>query len=59
MFAVPVKDKTAESVIQAYSSGILAYKGGSVTILTDNGTEFKNKVRRNILGNQGGPLGIG
>ena len=34
----------AENVIQAYLSGILAHKCGSVAILSDNSTEFKNKV---------------
>ena len=44
MFAVPMKEKSAEIVIQAYLSDIVAHKGGSVAILIDNGTEFKNKV---------------
>ena len=39
-----MKEQSAENVVQAYLSGILAYKGESVAILTDNGTEFKNKV---------------
>ena len=43
MFAVPIKDKSAENVVQAYLSGILTHNDGSVTILGDNGTEFKNK----------------
>ena len=34
--------KSAENVAQAYLSGILAHKGGSVAILNDNGTQFKN-----------------
>ena len=36
--------KSAENVVQSYLSGILAHKGSSVAILSDNGTEFKNKV---------------
>ena len=44
VFAVPMKEKSAKNAIQAYLSGILAHKGGSVTILSDNGTEFKNKA---------------
>ena len=39
-----MKEESAENVIQAYLSGILAHKGGSVAILSDNGTEFKNKA---------------
>ena len=44
MFAVLMKDKSAENVVQVYLSGILAHKDASVPILSDNGTEFKNKV---------------
>ena len=39
-----MKDKSAENVAKAYLSGILAHKGGSVAIPSDNGTNFKNKV---------------
>ena len=31
-------------VVQAYLSGILTHKGKSVAILSDNVTEFENKV---------------
>ena len=44
LFAVPMEERSAENVIQAYLSGILAHKSGSVAILSDNGAEFKNKV---------------
>ena len=44
VFAVPMKKKSAENVVQAYLSGILAHKGGIVAILSDNGAEFKNKI---------------
>ena len=37
------EEKSAENIFQAYLSGILAHKGRSVAILSDNGTEFKNK----------------
>ena len=39
-----MKKKSAENVIQAYLSGILANKGESVAIFSDNGTEFKIKA---------------
>ena len=42
-FAVPMEEKSTENVVQAYLSGILAHKGGSMAILSDNGTEFKKK----------------
>ena len=44
VFAVPMTEKSAENVVQAYLPGILAPKAESVAILSDNGTEFKNKV---------------
>ena len=40
LFAVPMKERSAENVIQAYLLGILAHKGGSVAILSNNGAEF-------------------
>ena len=48
VFAVPMKEKSVESVVQAYLSDILALKGGSMVILSDNGTEFKNKVLNEV-----------
>ena len=44
VFAIPMMEKSAENVVQAYLSGILAHKAKSVVILSDNGTEFKKKV---------------
>ena len=44
VFAVPMKEKCAENVVQAYLSGILVHKDRGVAILGDNGTMFKNKV---------------
>ena len=41
--AVPMKDKSAENVVHAYLSGILAHRSTSVASLSDNGTEFKIK----------------
>ena len=43
-FVISMKEKSAENVAQAYLSGILAHKGGSVAILSDNSTELKYKV---------------
>ena len=49
MLAVLMKETSAENVVQAYlSSLLLAHKGGSVAILSDNGTEFKNKVLNEV-----------
>ena len=44
VFCVPLKTKTAEEVIQAYIDHIYARFGGSLKILSNNSTEFKNKL---------------
>ena len=44
MLTIPIEEKCAENVVQAYLSGILAHKGESAAILGDNSTELKNKV---------------
>ena len=41
--AVPIKDKTAKTVCDAYRADIYCIFGGSARILTDNGTEFRNE----------------
>ena len=48
MFCVPLKTKTAEEVIQAYIDNVYARFGGSLKILSDNGTEFKNRLFEQI-----------
>ena len=44
VFCVPLKSKQAGEVIQAYIDNVYAKFGGSLKILSDNGTEFKNKL---------------
>ena len=44
IFCVPLKTKTAEEVIQAYIDNIYSKFGGSMKILSHNGTKFKNKI---------------
>ena len=44
IFCVPLKTKTDEEVIQAYIDNIYSKFGGSMKILSDNDTEFKNKI---------------
>ena len=44
IFCVPLKTKMEEEVIQAYIHRIYSRFGGSLKILSDNGTEFKNKL---------------
>ena len=41
VFCVPLKTKTAEEVIQAYIDNVYAKFGGSLKILSDNGTDLK------------------
>ena len=43
-FCVPLKTKMAEEVIQAYIDNVYSKFGGSLKMLSDNGTEFKNKM---------------
>ena len=44
VFCIPLKAKTAEEVLQAYVDNVYSKFGGSIKILSDNGTEFKNKI---------------
>ena len=44
VFCIPLKPKTAEEVLQAYVDNVYSKFGGSMKILSDNGTEFKNKI---------------
>ena len=43
-FCIPLKTKCADDVIKAYINHICCTFGPSRKILTDNGTEFKNKL---------------
>ena len=51
VFAVPMKEKSTENVLQTYLSGILAHKDESVAISSDNGIDFMNKVLKMYLTN--------
>ena len=48
IFTVLMKEKSAENVVKVYLSGILAHKGRSVAILSDNCTEFKNEMLNEV-----------
>ena len=43
VFCIPLKSKQANKVLQAYIDNVYAKFGGSLKILSDNGTEFKNQ----------------
>ena len=44
VFCIPLKTKSAEDVVWAYIDRVYSQFGGSEKVLTDNGTEFKNKL---------------
>ena len=44
VFCIPLRTKTTEEVLQVYIDNVYSKFGGSVKILSDNGTEFKNKI---------------
>ena len=46
--AVPIKNKNAETICDAYRSHVYCTFGGSSRILTDNGSEFKNQEMRQV-----------
>ena len=52
-WCVPLKTKTAEEVAKAYMDHIYSNFGGSIKILTDNGTEFKNKLFKEVVNKLG------
>ena len=48
-WCIPIKLKKATDVARAYMQHVYSILGGSTKILTDNGTEFKNEVFRDVL----------
>ena len=52
-WCIPLKTKTAEEVVKAYLDHIYSLFGGSVKILMDNGTEFKNKLFKEVVAKLG------
>ena len=57
-WCVPLKTKTAEEVAKAYMDHIYCSFGGSIKILTDNGTEFKNKLFKEVVSKLGTEFSI-
>ena len=47
-FCIPLKSKQANEVLQAYIDNVYAKFSGSLKILSDSGTEFKNKLFEQI-----------
>ena len=48
VFCIPLKMKQASEVLQAYIDNVYEKFGGSLKILSDNGTEFKNQLFEKI-----------
>ena len=53
VFSIPLKIKTAEEVVQVYLHHVYSKFGGSEKILSDNGTEFKNKLFEEVANQLG------
>ena len=48
VFCVPLKTKSAGEVVKAYIDRVYCQFGGSHKVLTDNSTEFKNKLINDV-----------
>ena len=47
-FCIPIPNKKTEMVLKAYMNHVYCKYGGSFKILSDNGTEFKNKLMEEV-----------
>ena len=52
-WCVPLKTNRAEEVVKAYMDHIYCNFGGSIKILRDNGTEFKDKLFKEVVNKLG------
>ena len=57
-WCIPLKTKTAEEVAKSYLDHIYGLFGGSVKILMDHGTEFKNKLFKEVIAKLGTEFSI-
>ena len=57
-WCVPLKTKTADEVVTAYKNHIACPFGGSVKILTELRTEFKNKLFKEVVAKLGTEMSI-
>ena len=48
-WCIPIKSKKASDVARTYMQHVYSILGGSTKVLTDNGTEFKNEVFKEML----------
>ena len=49
IISVPMLDKTAELVVEAYLSGVISRARVSMVCLSDNGSELKNSQMNTVL----------
>ena len=47
-FCIPIPNKMAKTVLKTYMDNVYCQFGGSIKILSDNGTEFKNKLMEEV-----------
>ena len=47
-FCIPIPNKMAKTVLKAYMDNAYCQFGGPLKILSDNGTEFKNKLMKEV-----------
>ena len=47
-FCIPIPNKMAKTVLKAYMDNVYCQFGGSIKILSDNGTEFKIKLMEEV-----------
>ena len=47
-FCIPIPNKKAETVLKAHMDHVYCKYGGSFKILSDNETEFKNKLMEEV-----------
>ena len=47
-FCIPIPNKMVKTVLKAYMDNVYCQFGGSIKILSDNGTEFKNKLMEEV-----------
>ena len=47
-FCIPIPNKMAKTVLKAYMDNVYCQFGRSIKILSDNGTEFKNKLMEEV-----------
>ena len=47
-FCIPIPNKKAETLLGGYMNHVYCKYGGSLKILSDNGTEFKNKLMEEV-----------